>query len=361
MAPGRGCRVMREGGGRDAATMAPGDCILVDKAAFARAGDATEALAGLYQDRTPAMRGETARVWCFDLVDTRTLRPPRDPDLAASLARHFSTDLAGAGSVQGFSRIGPRGLRVGLACDHGWALAQWSDWLAEEPDSGPRTRPLLVHFDAHHDLGKPSVLATARPGVFGSPVDGDEASCRDPRSIARFLRRGLIGIGSFIVPLQHALGGFDILHGVPGDGEPPWQRTRYLELVREPVSWLGRAGLRPTAAIVDDDRRAACRYIQSNTPKVLEGVPTGVPILLDIDFDYFCNRYDSNRDGAQWATEAEIAGAMAAILQQLARPGLASNIVSVTFALSPDFFPSIHWQQALAWVEDVKETLCAAA
>src|ERR1700693_2247820 len=95
---------------------------------------------------------------------------------------------------------------------HSWALFAWSQWLS---NAQLHAAPIVLHFDAHSDLGTATLLATADPYRFAAMVGDEEMRLREPETVRSYIERGLIGIGNFPIPLLWAEDGCDFLYFAP--------------------------------------------------------------------------------------------------------------------------------------------------
>jgi hypothetical protein len=91
--------------------------------------------------------------------------------------------------------------------------------------------------------------------------------------------------------------------------------------------------------------------VTADPQRWLAGLPVG-PLLLHVDFDYFCNRFDGDSD---WegrptrnpADRAEVLRRIDALAEAIAGAAIAPRIASVCGALSPGFFPAEFWGESV--------------
>ena len=79
-------------------------------------------------------------------------------------------------------------------------------------------------------------------------------------------------------------------------------------------------------------------------------------VWLDVDLDAFCNRYDGDSDRAHiLSTESErliLRQRMDRFLDRLSNASWKSQIDAVSIAVSPGFFPSEYWDEAIPKITD---------
>jgi hypothetical protein len=309
--------------------------------------DAARALLGrVFPDREVRPTDAPESHWRF-LIQPRSREAAlHDPALSSNLASIFGLTLD---DMAGWHRLGTAPLWL-QAFDHCWALLAWSHWFAAQPGEPARPRPLLVHLDAHDDLASPPLIAE-RPHVFSALVGEEEMDLAAPETVARFLARGLVGIGGFIVPLLASLGGCDFIHVVPGGSRPDLVPPRPLPLCWDP------------APVGTSSRQVHCVLPTCETPCIpapftyarvadldtVADLDDGRPILLDIDLDYLAllpsrepPDQPSRRSGL-----VEALGRLEQLDRFLERGGRRGRIAATTVAYSPGFFPSSLWPEVI--------------
>ncbi len=334
------------------------EMVAVEKYEYADETQALNALGALYQDKTPVRRHENDRHWLFELCGSRSVSENTDPDLEKNLAAHFNLSIEEISDYAQFQTGADQHPDSVLCFDHCWALSLWSRWLEQQKSLNFSQKPLLVRFDAHDDLGLPSIRLSDTPWEFLSPVDQDRLDLRDHRTVNRFIRRGFIGIGSFIIPLLHAMGGFDIVYVVPAKtNEDPWVHTRSLICSNRSRTVRGIHGRYPTLELEDKLQSHNSLYMQTNDPQQLQQIIARGPVFLDVDMDYFSNAYDSHRKNRFVPSPDHCLHNMEAVLAALKQAPFLPRVEALSMALSPNFFPSALWPDALAWRKRVLQAI----
>jgi hypothetical protein len=220
---------------------------------------------------------------------------------------------------------------------------------------------MLLHLDSHDDLGTPLLRTTRECGRFTTVVGNDLVDLTRPGSVARAVRRGAVGIGSFIAPFLHSVAVCDYVHVCPGVLH---EQRHDCALVAEPVPAAAiAAGSAPAVRVqrhaAGSTRAPAVSHVFTTDLAVMSELRPAGPVLLDIDMDFFCNHLDSRRVGPMCA--ADDCHSVDAINRQIRSVGaylhdndaLWSQLAVVTVALSPGFFPSRYWSSALAQLDEV--------
>jgi hypothetical protein len=298
--------------------------------------DGPEPLAALARECYPDMAvsvEEHGSVWRIRLASLTRFAAAYDGELGAVLAE-MGTNFD---EVMAWHRAESVGRAIWLeAMNQSWALVGWSRWL----ERGGAARPLIVHIDAHDDLGVPSLVCDPEPGRFVALMDDETIDLERSHTVERAVECGLIGLGSFITPLLRALPA-DIVHLAPpvsgdatGDGEPrPAERFTV-----EGAPWWADPDVARLRLRHDDD--GACSYAQIADPAAIAAAARpGQPVLVDIDLNYFEMVPDRRRAPA---TASASVTEIVAGLQPLA-----PAIAAVTIAYSPGFCPARRWPRLL--------------
>jgi hypothetical protein len=235
------------------------------------------------------------------------------------------------------------------AFQHSWALLAWSHWVAAQ--KRPPTPPLILHVDAHNDLGSSNLLATRRPGCFAAAVGDATMSLANPESVARFIERGLIGIGDFLVPLLWTIAECELFHVTRHPSTHAAAGVQHYQLAALPTIF-GSAYLslaRPAPAPPPSDAIAVAPFTfceMADLAQLTQLAQRDRPIFLDIDMDYFA-LLPSRNAAATMPTQEELLALIAEFGRWLGRSGLQQRIAVITVAYSPGFFPSAWLPVAL--------------
>jgi hypothetical protein len=300
----------------------------------------------LLQDAVCLCQSETAHERLYRIVPALAPGVRQDRNLATNSRRYLGLDPH---QLPWYRILVERhdGRRVLRSASHSWALWAWSHWLR----SKHLAQPLIVHLDAHDDLGTPCLRSLSCKGRYATLACGHIVDVRQPGTIARGIEERAIGIGSFIVPLLHALEGFNLLH-----------------IHRHAASDDGRSATRfhLSGIVLDDRSRPMFRiandkvgtapglYVTTDDLSVLGALRWEGPVLFDVDMDYFCDRFDNKLRSA--ADDASTLDQVCARIDEVGEwlrrvPELMSHIEVVTLALSPGFFPSDYWSESIARLE----------
>ncbi|MDQ1833645.1 hypothetical protein [Massilia scottii] len=308
-------------------------------------GDASPVMAELariFHDRAPQLLGETARTFFIEMVSVHVARAPADADLTRAALDQLGID---AGEMANWRKIEDdpvSGRRFALMLEHTHALEAWCCAPLLKDDGRPT---LLLHIDAHDDLNGPSLLPDADRRKYLAPLGSDVMTLDDPKTVRRFATRGYIGIGGFIAPMIGSAAIDAMLH-VPGPAQAGGRGAASLAI-----------GLAPDSGFIRVEKQNCARpgipYHRMHLEAALEVAHAfDGHILLDIDLDAFCNRYDTHGDSE--VADADALIAMAEAAQLLTASGLPRRAAVTTVALSPGFFPGSLWPEALRFADAMR-------
>lgn len=229
-----------------------------------------------------------------------------------------------------------------------WTLASWTHWLDRH---GPNALEsvVILHVDDHRDLGSPRLVNDG--ASWRDLISGQDCDLRDLSSITAAIESGAIGMGSFMTPFLAAAPRAEVRHLC----QPP--KARLTQDFKIHCSTTPDSLLEPGAPRPDVELIPVAPGIGSGryriTPSIndwLSGVE-GRPVLLHVDMDYFCNRYDGDSD---WASRSDrldpppeaIDRRIDDIVEALSTSGVADRVEDAVVAFSPGFFPAELWSRA---------------
>lgn len=231
--------------------------------------------------------------------------------------------------------------KVLLALNDTWTLQSWSEWLARTPHHADI---VVLHVDDHKDLDAPRFFN--RPDGWFDPIGCRPVDLHVPHSVTDAIMSGALGMGSFLTPFLHRHPDTEVRQLCQG---PKCTRTIDSQIILESVAdtLLDPSALRPAVSLIADDQGTGNgRYRFTHDLDLwLEGLSkTCAPILLHVDMDYFCNRYDGDSDhidhpGPLNDALPQILSSIDALTKALHRHGLAERLVDIVIAFSPGFFP----------------------
>lgn len=266
-----------------------------------------------------------------------------DPRLDEGLA-WWAADI----QYQDMAKARKRRGRVLLALNDTWTLQSWSEWLARTPQ---HEDIVVLHVDDHKDLDAPRFFN--RPDGWFDPIGCRPVDLHVPHSVTDAIMSGALGMGSFLTPFLHRHPGTEVRHLCQG---PKCTRTIDSQIILESVAdtLLDPSALRPAVSLIADDQGAGHgRYRFTHDLDLwLEGLSkTRAPILLHVDMDYFCNRYDGDSDhidhpGPLNDTLPQILSRIDVLTKALHLHGLAERLVDIVIAFSPGFFPAEFWAES---------------
>ncbi|HCW1033986.1 hypothetical protein [Pseudomonas aeruginosa] len=225
-----------------------------------------------------------------------------------------------------------------------WTLESWCEWLASAPrQEGGLT---ILHIDDHRDLGSPRLFV--EPGGWRDPITGHTVDLEVPTSVTKAIESGAIGMGSFLTPFLHLHPTADVRHLCQAPKCIGTTDFR-IKLGHQPDDLLDTGAVRPTIELElrsNGIGPGVYRYTDSLV-SWLEGIGEG-PILLHIDLDYFCNRYDGDSDALTSPKPldpsiSEIRTRISELGKAMNDAGVVDRIADIAIAFSPGFFPAELW------------------
>jgi len=243
--------------------------------------------------------------------------------------------------------------RLLLSLNDTWTLESWSEWLARNPQHPHIT---VLHVDDHKDLGAPRIFQHTN-GWF-DPIERQTVSLHHPCTVASAIKSGALGMGSFLTPFLHYAPNTDVRHLCQG---PKCIGTvdSAIKLESLPDTLLNPDERRPGISLVPDDNGVGRgRYRFTNDLDAwLEGVDSiageDTAILLHIDMDYFCNRYDGDSDSLEHpgplnCSLPEVLNRVDELTQALHGHHVLERLADIVIAFSPGFFPAEFWAKSCA-------------
>lgn len=234
-----------------------------------------------------------------------------------------------------------------LSLNDTWTLESWSEWLSQRSCRADLD-VVVLHVDDHKDIASPRLFQRAE-GWF-DPIGREIVDLHRPDTVTRAIASGAIGMGSFLTLFLHYAPDTDVRHLCQA---PKCVGTTDSLIHQESGadSLLSPSELRPTIRLVEDGRGAGPgRYrFTDDIQAWLDGVSeSGKDILLHIDMDYFCNRYDGDSDaiknpGPLNPSIEEVIARIDALTTALQTHKLIKRLIDITIAFSPGFFPAEFW------------------
>jgi len=249
--------------------------------------------------------------------------------------------------------------RFQLSLNDSWTLLAWSQWLSDYVEKiGLPSEIIILHVDDHDDLMSPRIWQGE--SGWSDAITGKSVNLLEPDSISNGIRSGAIGIGSFIVPLLHAIQRIQIRHlcatsySVIRQGWYSLNPIFLSDTLLSPNKRRLAVELQPypnlSSAIATDN--GSTYIVSADLDEWLRDLPNNVPILLHIDMDYFNNRFNGDSDwkihtNCHDPSHKEIEMSINAMFDTLYNKGVMDKLYNIAVALSPRFFPAEFWETSI--------------
>jgi hypothetical protein len=248
-----------------------------------------------------------------------------------------------------------------LSLNDSWTLLAWSQWLSTYVERmGFPNEIIILHVDDHDDLMSPRIW----DGKFGwnDAITGENVSLLKPNSIAKAIKSGAIGIGSFIVPLLHSIQRVQIRHlcattySVTRKGLYSLTSNHVQDNLLNTKNKRIATKLQLCQNLSSVTTNNSTYRVTANLDEWLKDLPTDIPILLHIDMDYFNNRFNGDSDWLMHRKRydpsyQEIALSISSMFDSLDRKKLIDKISNIAISLSPGFFPAEFWEASIAQIQ----------
>lgn len=317
--------------------------VVFPRSAAVDANGAMDRLFDVFPDHQPTLVRESEAEWRFELRWASDPAAFVDPGVASAAADLCGLQLPGIG---GYHRVGTWGGRaVVFSLVHGWALL--APALAMQRDR--RAAPAwVVHVDDHTDLGPLAALRGSREGTLRDPIFGVDIDLSDPASVTAAIERGIVSKGNFLTAYLLAHPGTQVIHV----GAAVTERSFATDACDSPVDLGGPPVRGSSIPLVRDPAPDAPAFRKTRALPTELPVGTHEGVWLDIDLDYFCNRFDGDSDRrANLARPGEREDVMLSVREFLAALSTArwvSQVTAISVAVSPGFFPAEYWADVTA-------------
>ncbi|TDL85424.1 peptide arginase family protein [Meridianimarinicoccus aquatilis] len=227
-----------------------------------------------------------------------------------------------------------------LCVNHSIALFAWSNFCS------PSEKAKLVHFDSHSDLGAPR-LEYLGQGHFKSHILGKIYDFNCPTDCLDAVSDGCVTIGSFIIPAVLMGWISEIIWISQYHGSQPCRSRLHIghrvdeTITGDPIVLTSEWSDNPSKSEFVNEI-ASISVTRCKSADFLNQVDfESRGVILDVDLDYFCNRYD---DKAKCFCESCRPNLIAKKLDEVLsfESGLEGTRLLSTWALSPGFFDSRH-------------------
>jgi len=237
-----------------------------------------------------------------------------------------------------------------VALNDSWTLYEWLRWF-ERTDKKNFDKLTIIHLDEHDDMMSPHLLQK-NEGLFDFFTNDiiDFTS----RKVFNSIESSSIEIGSFVTLFLYFLSdrNIEIRHLGQKLHEARDSKNYSIEVTCNKKHKLAPDYKRPVCNFIDkkngsSNSNLTYKFFTSIEDAFDIDIDIEQPILLHIDMDYFCNRYEGCSDWKQKKNRHdpsidEILNRITVINKQISR--LSPSIESTSIAFSPGFFPAEFWE-----------------
>lgn len=255
-----------------------------------------------------------------------------------------------------------------LSLFHSWFAHLWSLWLSQERPFPKEA--VIIHVDSHADLLRP-LLGMSSKSLWTDLVTHRPVALADPQSVERAIVSGAISIGNFGSALfcsginihyYHMYNPFfeinqrpDTIYRVNLENFPDNLNPQFLCVavaMTDPSTDNAQFLLAPYST-----------YLASATLEKMSSLSNmELPVFLDIDLDYFNNRYNWDNE---WKRKNYFDPSLLQVFDQIdgffTDPLLTKihrQIRAINVSLSPAFFPSEYWELIIPEIELQLQRFC---
>lgn len=308
---------------------------------------AMEQLFEAFPDHEPILSAEFDDYWVFRLVWVSNPHIFVDPGVSNTAAVLYGLSRSGIGSYRELHRWGKRDVVISMV--HSWALLAPARVIARR---GGNPLSWVVHFDDHTDLMAPLVEPLPQSGSLRDQIFEEDIDLGIPAAVVAAINRGIVSKGNFLTAYLLAYPGCRAVHVGHNLVEQDFRLSRQTEIVT-----LGGRRFERHGFVLDP--------LSAHEPwtfRQTRSLPTDLPIgeqegiWLDIDLDYFWNRYNGDSDRrceiALPGEQDEVLRRVNDFLAKFNDVNWLARIEAVSIAVSPGFFPAEYWAMVIAAVCD---------
>lgn len=307
---------------------------------------AMDELFKIFPDKYPVLVCETDDAWTFQLDWPRHLLEPIDPLISEQAEKCYGLGLSQLANYVEVRHCGRADFVFSMF--HSRALA--APALAILRDN-QRKLSCVVHVDAHHDLAPSLLIAAGSKRLVNSAFE-IECSLNDVENIMRSIDCGFIDKGCFLTAFLFGTEPGQLFHV---HDEVVYDRF-WLERNSDTVQIGDKKVLRDLVGFQRTPIRDAWQLNESSTLPATLSMNRADGVWLDVDLDAFCNRFDGDSDRSTQRSSSEefkrMKEGIARFLDDFANSSWRENVIAVSVAASPGFFPSEYWDYGIPTVCD---------
>jgi hypothetical protein len=316
--------------------------IVFPRAAASDANSAIEQLFEVFPDHEPSLSSEMEAYWTFQLNWTSDPHTFVDSGVSSTAESLYGLSRSEIGGFRELHHWGNCDVVISMV--HSWALLAPARAISRR---GNYPLPWIVHVDDHTDLMALMLEPLSRSGSLQDHIFEEALDLGNPDSVVAAVTRGVISKGNFLTAYLLAYPGCRAIHVGRQLTEQEFRLSQRTEAVEVGGRRFEQNGfLLEPSSIQEPWTFRQTRSLPLDLPvKEQEGV------WLDIDLDYFCNRYNGDSDRrlevALPGERDDVIQRVDQFLERLNGAAWLEKVEAVSVAVSPGFFPAEYWAEVI--------------
>jgi hypothetical protein len=314
---------------------------LISKANEGDFNKAYEIILEMFRDKIPVLISEDEHNWHFSLEQAIDPEWYVDSLLVGKVKEVFNLSLK---DIANYYKIYQRKVCTIITMYHSWALLS-------VPNIIKRDFTTIIHIDDHTDLMSGFFKKDEHnSNQLIDTIWGFTINLNESNDIMNAIDRGIIGMGNFLTAYLLATPAGRFYHIKSLDSQNFEQKDYSLQLKEEQFILGEDKYVQINPHLSEERNENNWTYTLTEAiPKLLDK-GRDENVWLDIDLDYFSNRFNKDSDWMKNEyydpTLEKIIVDMEKLLDLIKQSTWVNNVTALTIAFSPGFFPSEYLQIA---------------
>jgi hypothetical protein len=290
-------------------------------------------------DKYPSLHSENETSWMFELGKPTVLDWYVDKELPDNIGRVLDLKLEDLPGFYEYSAI--EDVETVISMFHSYALVAGSHFMKKYPEKHITS---IIHIDDHTDM----MPALTKEGE-------GEVNLSQPDEILEKINYGTIGMGNFLTNF--------ILHSKPGqiyhvknDGQSSevasfdkWELAVSCHNVNLGGHTFKKTEVYPNMKVGEENASCWTYQLCNKFPATLP-LGSSESVWLDIDLDFFSNRYNKDSDWEKLSSYnpslREVKQSLIQMKKDIMNASWIQQLAVLTVSYSPGFFPSEYFEIA---------------